>query len=172
MSDGRTFVLNQKLMSLGGDLWIDDYQGNHAFFVDGKAFTARDRHLLENLDGRPLYAISQVLARLHRTFEIKRADQLVATVQQEWTFLRPRFTVTSPTGDALEIQGDFLEREFRVTRAGTDVIRVTRKFLSLRDCYTIQVAPDFDTPFALAVIVALERMELQRHVSASSSDLF
>ncbi len=68
----HTYVLNQKLLSLSGDLWIEDEQGNNAFQVDGKAFSLRRTLVLEDLSGAPLYAIGKSLAHLHRTFEIKR----------------------------------------------------------------------------------------------------
>ena len=69
----QTFVLNQKLMSIGGDLWIDDAEGNHAFEVDGKALALRRTLVLLDQAGSPLYEINQSLAHLHHTFEIKSA---------------------------------------------------------------------------------------------------
>ena len=81
-STGQTFVLNQKLMSISGDLWIDDADGNHAFEVDGKALALRRTLVLLDQTGQPLYEINQSLAHLHHTFEIKRGDEVVATVQK------------------------------------------------------------------------------------------
>ncbi len=162
--DGHTYILAQKLMSLSGDLWIEDEQGNRAFEVDGKAFRLRRTLELKDPAGAALYQISQSLAHLHKTFEIKRGDQPIATVQQAiLTFLGDRFTITLAGGDVLAVKGDWIDREFRVTRAGTDVIRASRKLLSLRDRYGVQVAPDFELPLALAIVVALEQMEFQEH---------
>jgi uncharacterized protein YxjI len=48
-----------------------------------------------------------------------------------------------------------------VTQDGTEVIMVSRRLLSLRDSYGVQVAPGFDVPLALAIVVALEQMELE-----------
>jgi uncharacterized protein YxjI len=59
------------------------------------------------------------------------------------------------------VQGDWIDREFHVTRAGTDVIRASRRLLSLHGAYGIQIAPDFDTLLGLAIVIALEQMELQ-----------
>ena len=53
---GRTFALNQSLFSLGGDLWIEDEAGNHAFEVDGKAFTLRRTLELRDTAGTTLYS--------------------------------------------------------------------------------------------------------------------
>ena len=162
--DPAMFVLNQKLMSLSGDLWIEDAQGNNAFEVDGKAFTLRRTLLLLDLQGTQLYAIGQSLAHLHRTFEIKHDDTIVATIQEALlNFLGDHFTISLADGSELSVQGNWMDREFRVSRAGSDVIVASRKWLTVHDAYGIQIDPGFETPLALAIVVALEQMELQGH---------
>jgi uncharacterized protein YxjI len=159
---GQTYALNQKLMSIGGDLWIDDASGNHAFEVDGKAFTLRRTLMLEDPAGNPLYEINQSLAHLHTTFEIKRGDQVVATVQKALiNLLGDHFTINMANGDQLTVTGDWISREFHVTRAGSDVILASRSLLSLHGGYGIQVAPGFDVPLAMGIVIALEQIELQ-----------
>jgi uncharacterized protein YxjI len=163
-STGQTYVLNQKLMSISGDLWIDDADGNHAFGVDGKAFALRRTLVLQDPAGNPLYQINQSLAHLHHTFEIKRGDEVVATIQQALVnILGDHFTVNLANGDHLVVTGDWISREFHVTQAGLDVIFASRRLLAIRDCYGVQIAPEFDTPLALAIVIALEQMELQDH---------
>lgn len=162
--DGHTYVLAQKLMSISGDLWIEDDQGNHAFEVDGKALKLRRTLELKDPAGTTLYQINQSLAHVRKTFEIKRGDQVIATLQKAIvSFLGDRFTITLAGGDVLAVKGDWIDREFRVTRAGTDVIRASHKLLSVRDKYGVQVAADFELPLALAIVVALEQMEIQEH---------
>ena len=159
---GQTFVLNQKLMSLSGDLWIDDGNGNHVYEVDRKALVVRRTlYLLDNA-GNPLYEINQSLAHLHQTFEIKRGDEVVATIQKALlNVLGDHFTIDLPGGDQLKVTGDWIEREFHVTRAGSDVIFASRRLLAVRDSYGVQVAPGFDIPLAMAIVVGLEQMELE-----------
>jgi uncharacterized protein YxjI len=163
-STGQTFVLNQKLMSISGDLWIDDADGNHAFEVDGKALALRRTLVLLDQTGQPLYEINQSLAHLHHTFEIKRGDEVVATVQKALlNILGDHFTIDLAGGDQLLVTGDWISREFHVTRAGSDVIFASRRLLAIRDCYGVQIAPGFEVGLALAVVIALEQMELQDH---------
>jgi uncharacterized protein YxjI len=163
-STGQTFVLNQKLMSIGGDLWIDDAAGNHAFGVDGKAFALRRTLVLQDPTGNPLYGINQSLAHVHQTFEIKQGETLVATVQKALlNILGDHFTIDLAAGDQLLVTGDWISREFHVTRGGSDVIFASRRLLAIRDCYGVQIAPGFDVPLALAIVISLEQMELQDH---------
>jgi uncharacterized protein YxjI len=162
--DPAMYVLNQKLMSLSGDLWIEDAQGNNAFEVDGKAFTLRRTLLLLDLQGNQLYAIGQSLAHLHRTFEIKHGETIVATIQESlFNLLGDHFTITLADASQLSVQGNWLDREFHVSQGGSDVIVASRKWLTVHDAYGIQIAPGFETPLGLAIVVALEQMELQGH---------
>jgi uncharacterized protein YxjI len=158
----QSYVLNQKIMSFSGDSWIEDGEGNRVFEVDGQAFSLRRTLDLMDRDGRTLYRISASLAHLRPTFEIKRGDELVATISKAMlTFFGDRFTIDLAGGDELEISGNFLGREFHVTRGGADVIVASRALLNIRDSYSVSVAPGFEPALALAIVVALEQMELE-----------
>jgi uncharacterized protein YxjI len=158
----QTFVLNQKLMSFSGDLWIDDAAGNHVFFVDGKALVLRRTLVLQDPAGNPLYEINQSLAHLHQTFEIKRGEQIAATIQKAMlNILGDHFTIESADGSRLSVTGDWIDREFHVVNGGAEVIFASRRLLAIRDCYGVQIAPGFDVPLALAIVIALEQMELE-----------
>jgi uncharacterized protein YxjI len=159
---GQTYVLNQKLMSIGGDLWIEDANGNHAFEVDGKAFSLRRTLLLKDVSGNDLYEINRSLAHIHATFEIKRGDQVIATIQKAlMSLFGEHFTITASDGGQLSVTGDWISREFHIQRNGADVVLVSRRFLTIHGSYGVQIAPGFDVPLGLAIVIALEQIELE-----------
>jgi uncharacterized protein YxjI len=170
---GTTYVLKQKLASLSGDAWIEDDQGRRLFEVDGKAFRLRRTVLLKDPSGVELYQISKSLMHVHRTFEIKRGDTLVATLQQGLvSFLGDKITVKFETGDELKVKGDILDHDFTIKRGGDVVVSASRKFFSLHNSYGVRVADGMDADIALAMVIALEQMEEEdnaAHVQASSS---
>jgi len=160
----QTFVLNQKLISLTGDLWIEDGKGNHAFEVDGKLLSMHGTHVLKDLNGQPLYEISKPLApHLHKTIEIKKDGQVSATVQEAIFHLGgDKFKITLAGGQELTVHGNWSNREFQVKdQAGGQVIEASRMWFSIRDAYGIQITPGFEVPLGLAICVALERVEAQ-----------
>lgn len=162
MQAGQVYVLQEKLLSIGGDLYVTDPAGNHIFEVDGKAFSIRRTLFLNDLQGQPLYEINASLMHIHKTFEIKRGDEVVATIQRALvTFLSPHYTVTMAGGRTLEIQGNIWDHEFQATENGQTVFQASRRWLSFRDAYGVQVEPGFDVPLALALAIALEQMELE-----------
>ena len=160
----RTFVLNQKLISLTGDLWIEDGQGNHAFEVDGKLLSLHGTHVLKDLNGQSLYEISKPLApHVHKTIEIKKDGHVSATVQEAIFHLGgDKFKITVAGGQELTVHGNWSNRVFQVKdQAGGQVIDASRMWFTIRDGYGIQIAPGFEVPLGLAICVALERVEAQ-----------
>jgi uncharacterized protein YxjI len=160
----RTFVLNQKLLSLTGDLWIEDGQGNHAFEVDGKLVSLHGTHVLKDLNGQTIYEVSKPLApHVHKTLEIKKDGRVSATVQEAIFHLGgDKFKITIAGGQELTVHGNWSNREFQVKDgAGVQVINASRMWFSIRDGYGIQITPGFDVPLGLAICVALERVEAQ-----------
>jgi uncharacterized protein YxjI len=158
------YVLNQKLLSLTGDLWIDDGQGNKAFEVDGQLLSLRGTHVLKDLNGQELYAISKPLApHVHKTITISKGGQTTATVQEAIFHLGgDKFQISVAGGLELTVHGDWMNREFQVKdQAGRVAIVVSRAWFSIHDGYGIQITPGFDVPLALAIVIALERVEAQ-----------
>ena len=160
----QLYVLNQKLVSLTGDLWIEDGQGNHAFGVDGQLLSLRGTHVLKDLNGQALYEISKPLApHLHKTIDITKGGQAAATVQEAVFHLGgDKFKITLAGGQELTIHGDWMNREFQVKdQAGQLVMSASRAWFSIHDAYGIQISPGFEVPLGLAIAIALERVEVQ-----------
>ena len=160
----QLYVLNQKLVSLTGDLWIEDGQGNHAFEVDGQLLSLRGTHVLKDLNGQALYEISKPLApHVHKTINITRGGQAAATVQEAVFHLGgDKFKISLAGGLELTVHGDWMNRQFQVKdQAGRVAIDASRAWFSIRDAYGIQITPGFEVPLALAIVIALERVEAQ-----------
>jgi|ERR1035437_6369258 uncharacterized protein YxjI len=158
------YVLNQKLLSLTGDLWIEDGQGNHTFEVDGKLLSLRGSHVLKDLSGQALYEIAKPLApHVHKTIDISKGGQTAATVQEAILHLGgDKFKISLSGGLELTIHGDWMNREFQVKDlTGRVAIVVSRAWFSIHDGYGIQITPGFEVPLALAIVIALERVEAQ-----------
>ncbi|MFL6291089.1 MAG: LURP-one-related/scramblase family protein, partial [Thermoanaerobaculia bacterium] len=56
----------------------------------------------------------------------------------------------------LEAQGDFLDHEYTFTRGGEPVAQVSKRWLSIRDSYAIDVAAGEDDVLLLACAVVVD----------------
>jgi uncharacterized protein YxjI len=56
--------MQEKLMSIGDDSWIENEQGDRVYKVDGKALRVRDTFVLEHADGNEVATIQERKLRL------------------------------------------------------------------------------------------------------------
>lgn len=165
-----TYVLKQKLVSIGGDAWIEDEHGQHAFEVDGKALRLRRTLELRDPSGSQLYHIAKSLVHIHNTFELKQGGKVVATIQEGLIgILGDKFTVKFKNGDPeLKVTGDIIDHDFVIKRGDKIVVEASRKLISLHDAYGVKVADGFDPALALAIVITVEQMELDEAKKAAS----
>ena len=154
------YQLRQKLVSVGGDSWIEDGDGERAFRVNGKALRVRRTLDLEDLNGNVLCRIQTRVLHLRDTMVIERPDgeQMAKVHKALITPLRERWKVDVEDGDDIEIQGNIVDHEYEFEVDGKKVAEVSKKWFRIRDTYGVQVGPDISPVLALAIAVALDAM--------------
>jgi uncharacterized protein YxjI len=155
-----TYRMRQKLVSIGDDYWIEDEQGRRAFKVNGKALRVRDTLVLEDPAGNALFKIQERMLRVRDSMEIEDADgNSVATVKKALiTPLRERFDVHVEHGADLDIQGNIVDHEYRISRDGEKVAEVSKKWFRVADTYGVEIAEEHDPALILAVTVVVDSM--------------
>ena len=130
------YQMSQHLLSFGDDFTIKNDAGNVAFKVDGKVLSFGDSLDLLTADGRKLLDIDQKMLSLGATYDIKSAaGEHLATVKKSFfTLVGSKFKIEREAAGDLEARGDFLDREYEITRDGRTAARVSKAFFSLRDC--------------------------------------
>lgn len=152
------YVLKQKLLSWGDDYYIRDDQGREVYLVDGKAFSLGGQLSFKDLAGNELAFIRQKLLKLSPTYEIHRDGEVAAVVQKKlFALFHHRFTVDVPGPDDLEAKGDFLDHEYVFKRGDREVATVSKRWLSLRDTYGIEIADGEDDVLILASAVVVDQ---------------
>ncbi len=154
------YLLREKLLSLGDDFWIQDDAGKQVYRVDGRAFTLlREKLVIKDAAGHELGFLREKLISLRKAYEIHRDGRHVATVRKDlFNLFRCRFTVDVPGPDDYEAQGSFLDHEYTFTRQGRTVATVSKKWLSLRDAYSVDIASDEDDVLLLASAVVIDQI--------------
>lgn len=143
------------MFAIGDDYWIEDDAGRKAFLVDGKAMRLRDTFELKDADGRILVELRQKLISLRDTMLIERGGEELATVKRKrLSLLRNHYRVTLVDGTELDVSGKILDREFAIEYDGELLAQVSRRWLTLRDTYGIDIVRD-DADTALLIAVAM-----------------
>jgi uncharacterized protein YxjI len=66
-----------------------------------------------------------------------------------------RFTIDIPGSDDMEMAGDLLDHEFTIQRENQTVATVSKRWLSMRDTYAVEIAPGENDLLILASVLAL-----------------
>ncbi|WP_338484785.1 LURP-one-related family protein [Streptomyces sp. SCSIO 75703] len=151
------FLVYDRLLGIGDDYWIEDADGNKVFLVDGKAMRLRDTWELKDTRGRVLIDIHRKMFALRDTMVIERGGEPLATLKRKrLSLLRNHYRVTMAEGTELDVSGKVLDREFAIEYDGELLAVVSRRWLTLRDTYGVDVVREDADPsllIALAVCV-------------------
>ena len=152
--------MQQQLIAIGKNFWIENEQGQKAFKVDGKALRIRYTLKFEDAQGNELCKIQEKKLRVKDTMEIEGPDgQVLAKVKKAIiTPVRDRWTVKIGGGPDLEIQGNILDHEYRIGEGRQKVGEVSKKWFRIRDSYGVEVAEGQNDALILAITVAVDMM--------------
>jgi uncharacterized protein YxjI len=154
------YVIRERMFAIGEDSDITDESGRPVYHVDGKAFSLHDRLVIEDTDGHEVAQVHRKLAALRPTYEISRNGEEVAEVRKKlFTPFGDRFTIDIPGPDDLEVTGDLLSHEFTVRRGEQVVATVSKRWLTTRDTYAVDVADGEDDVLILASVLAMDLAE-------------
>ncbi|MFD5873198.1 LURP-one-related/scramblase family protein [Streptomyces sp. NPDC060322] len=158
-------LVRERLLGIGDDYWIEDADGHKLFLVDGKAMRLRDTFELKDTDGRVLVEIRQKLMSLRDTMLIERGGEKLAQVKRKrLSLLRNHYRVTLVDGTELDVSGKILDREFAVDYDGELLAQVSRRWLSVRDTYGLDIVrEDADVPLLVAVAVCVIALADKEH---------
>ena len=154
------YQMREKLVAFGDDYYIHNETGQRVFHVDGKMLRVRDTLQFKDLQGNVLCQIQERMIKIKDTMAIEDAQgKEVARVKKALiTPLRDRWTVKIKDGPDLDVQGNILDHEYEIKEGRRKVAQVSKKWFRVRDTYGVEVAPDQEDIFILAVTVALDQM--------------
>ncbi|MEJ8649247.1 LURP-one-related family protein [Streptomyces sp. MS1.AVA.3] len=159
------YVVRDRIFGIGDDYWIDDEHGRHAFLVDGKALRLRETFELKDTERRVLITIRKKMLSLRDTMTIERDDQPLATIKRKrLSLLRNHYRVELVDGTELDVSGKILDREFAIEYDGELLAEISRRWLTVRDTYAVNVVrDDADPPLLIAVAVCVIRLAEREH---------
>ena len=86
------------------------------------------------------------------------ADGMAAAMCEEVPASGDRFDVEVAGEPPLHVQGNAVDHEYTITRNGTTVATVSKRWFRIRDTYGVEVMPGEDHAFVLAVAAAIDQI--------------
>ena len=150
-------VIRERFFSIGDDFDVLDEHGNKVFHVDGKVLSVRNKVVVEDLAGNEVASVHRHLVAVRSTYEIRIGGEKAAEVRKKlFTPFRDKFTIDVPGPDDLEMKGDLLDHEYVIERGGDEVAAVSKRWLTIRDTYAVQITEGVDPLLILCSVLALD----------------
>lgn len=154
---GAVYILRERFLGLGEDAQITDGDGVPVLYVDQKLLSVRDRVIVRDAAGAEVAQVVRQMAALRPTYEVVIDGFPAAEVRRHFfTPFGDRFTIDIPGPHNLEIVGDLLDHEFRIKRGDRIVATVSRRWVSLRHTYAVEILPGENDLLILGGILATE----------------
>ncbi|WP_306208324.1 LURP-one-related/scramblase family protein [Actinoplanes sp. RD1] len=151
------FVIREKFFSIGDDFDVLDENGTKLYRVDGKVFSVRNRVVIEDAAGNEVASVHRQLVALRPTYEIRIGGEKAAEVRKKLlTPFRDKFTIDVPGPDDLTMKGDLLDHEYVIELGGEEVAAVSKRWLSIRDTYAVQVTANVEPLLIIGSVLALD----------------
>jgi uncharacterized protein YxjI len=156
----KHYQLRQKMVSIGKDYWIENEQGEQVYKIDGKALHVHRTLYFLDAHGNKLAKLVKSVLTLKETMEITGPDgeELAVVKKDIFTPLKEHFVVNVKNGPDLEINGNILDHEYTIGDDQNKVAQVSKKWLNLRDSYSIAIEPGQDDVIILSVVLSIDTM--------------
>lgn len=113
-------------------------------------------HVLQvnNLQGEKQFIIKRKPGFLWKKYDIILKDVTIS-INQNKNLLIPKMHINTQSNNYL-INGDIIGKNFSITKDGTKIAQISKKFLSLRDIYEICIYDENANELALAILIAMD----------------
>ena len=154
------YKIQQKLISIGDDFWIENAKGQKVFKVDGKVMRIRKTLVFEDMNGRKLCQIKERLVSIKDTMVIEDANgKDLAVIKKALVApLRDRWDVNIKGGPDLDVQGNILDLEYTIKQGRKKVAEVSKKWFAITDTYGVEIDEGQNEILILSVAIAIDMM--------------
>ena len=161
--DYSKYVMDQKLLSIRDTYIIRDPAGNELGKIQKKFFSIGPKYTFYDHGGTEVGRIEGKLLALRPTYSIlDQKGNLIATLKKKLlTFFGSKYWFESRKGqEIMRAKGNFLAHEYQITdSAGNTLAHISKKWLSIRDSYGIDIIGKADRYLILAAAVCIDAVE-------------
>ena len=150
------YILNQRLISIGDDFTILDENKDKVFKIDGKVLTIGEKLYFSDSNDNKIFKIKKKLLRLTETYIIEKDGDIYATLKKDLiNIIRDKFEIETPYG-TIKVKGNFIDYDYTFKLNGNEIGKVSKKLISIRDKYIIDIKNFTDHALILASAVIID----------------
>lgn len=156
--------LKQKLFTLFRQQYeIKDIDENLAFYIK-PLFSFFPKFEIHDKDQNLVYIVKQKPFRIFKKYVILNSNkELLFSVKQKFSPFVPKAKITNAIKDKkLFISGNILAHEFEVCENDEVKARVSKKYISLTDSYTLEIFDEENAGLYVAMAMIYDAIYFQR----------
>lgn len=145
--------IKEKVFSWADRFTVKDEWGQDRYAVEGEVFSWGTRLHVYDMSGREVALIRQKIWSWMPRYNVFCGEQEVAEIRREFSFLFPKYRID---GLEWEIDGSFMEHDYRITQSGRQIVSIQKEWMTWGDSYELDIANPADEIVALAVVLAID----------------
>ncbi len=145
--------LLQEVFTFGERFTVYDENETACFYIEGEVFSFGKKLHLYNAREQEIALIHQEVFSFPPTYHVMRGGKDVASIVKEVSFFHQSYSVEGPNW---QVEGDFSNHEYTITKDGRLVATVSREWFSLGDSYVIDVVEGNDGVIVLATALVID----------------
>lgn len=155
-------VLKKKILSLREHYDIEDRKGNKLGEAEGNFFQVPAKFTVRDAAGSELVRIGGRLISFRKEFAFHDSTgSSIGTIKKKLVKLvGEEFWVEREGKEYMRIYGNFTEHDYRFEVNKTEVARVHRNWVSVRDTLNLSLTGDADHRLTLGALIVIEHIEV------------
>jgi uncharacterized protein YxjI len=155
---GWTRLVFKSKFGAGRDFEVKDPSGTRVLFVDGKIGPTPKAEVRDAQD-TVIYTVKGQLLGIPKRMSIVASDgsQVAELKAKAFSIVKDKMTMTMTDGSTWQVQGTLMEKNYSIASDGKPVAKISQKWLTVRDSYTVDYLESIDPGLVMAVIWAIDR---------------
>lgn len=162
----RTLYMKEEVFSLRGRFTIKDADGHDLYFIEGSFMRFPKSFAIKNVNDEFIATVTKQMFSFLPKFFVEVEGRRLLTISKEFTFFKPKYTIA---GTGIDVQGDWWDMDFEVTKDGQSIGSVEKKWFSWGDSYVIQVAEPEWEYLLISIVVAIDCAKADQAAASSAA---
>ena len=160
--------IRNKWVSLRGGSRVKDMNEKDVLYVKGKFWTFTRKKFVQDMGGNLLYTVRNKFWTffVHKAMVYDKDGNQVAFIRRKFWSFHDHYYIDSKLGQ-LEIRGNILCFDYHISLDGKEIGHVSRK-ISLRDSFVLDLDDQYELPFFVALVIAIDNITDRRQDESSS----
>lgn len=161
--------IKQRIFTFNDQFTVADLQGNQLYDVQGKFFSFGDQLTISEVGGSSEIKIRQKLASWMPRYLIEQDGQVICEVVKKFTFFKANFDILPYNW---VVEGDVFNHQYVLKDGSTELMSVTKEWLSWGDTYHVTIHNEEHVLPCLAIMIVIDMVLHNKKSSGSGNHSF